>query len=67
MEDFIAEIEKYCAASGIAETTFGRLAHNDGKFVGRLKGGGTVTLATFAKVKKYMTENPPEREAEVGA
>ena len=36
----IAEIEDYCRRGGCAESTFGRLAVNDGKFVGRIRSGG---------------------------
>ena len=35
----IAQIEAFCRAEDIAESTFGRQAVNDGKFVGRLRNG----------------------------
>ena len=39
----INEIEQFCRHAGIAESTFGRQAVNDGKFVGRLRDGRGVT------------------------
>ena len=38
----------------MAETTFGRHAVNDGKFVSRLRGGGKVTPETAARVRNFM-------------
>jgi len=42
----LAEIEAYCRRAGIAESTFGRHAINDGKLCSRLRAGKNVTLAT---------------------
>ncbi len=53
---FISEIETYCRNTGIAESTFGRRAVNDGKFVSRLREGGGVTTATVSRVRKYLSE-----------
>ena len=38
-EVLLREIADYCRAAGMAESTFGRLAVNDGKFVNRLRFG----------------------------
>ena len=46
---FVAEIEDYCRRGGLAETTFGRKAVNDGKFVSRLRNGGGVTTKTVPR------------------
>ena len=57
MEDhqaLIAEIEQYCRARTIAESTFGRMAVNDGKFVGRLRLGKGVTTRTLRRVRDFM-------------
>ena len=51
---FLAEIEGYCRRVGIAETTFGRQAVNDGKFVGRLRDGKRVTTTTVARVRAFI-------------
>ncbi len=54
----IAEIEAYCRRGGLAESTFGRQAVNDGKFVSRVRGGGGVTTKTIARVRKFMRDRP---------
>ncbi len=51
----LAEIEEYCRNAGIAETTFGRRAVNDGKFVGRIRDGKRVTTATVDRVRAYIS------------
>ena len=64
--DLLAEIESYIAKADIAESTFGRRAVNDGKFVGRLRDGANMTLSTLDKARAYMDANPaptPERQA----
>lgn len=59
----ISEIEHFCRRKGIAESTFGRRAVNDGKFVGRLRDGKGVTTATVARVRAYIAQ---ESKAAVG-
>jgi hypothetical protein len=53
-EALLAEIASYCRDSKVAETTFGRLAVNDGKFVSRLRNGSKVTTDTVMRVRTYM-------------
>lgn len=62
-EDFLAEIDRFLAGAGMAETTFGRLAANDGKFVGRLRKGRTVTVAVLERTRAWMEANRPADEA----
>ena len=50
----VEEIEDFCQRFGIAESTFGNRAVNDGKFIGRLRNGGRVTTATIDKARAYM-------------
>ena len=50
----IDEIEQFCRARTIAESTFGRMAVNDGKFVGRLRSGKGVTTRTLKRVQDFM-------------
>jgi hypothetical protein len=50
----IDEIEAFCRLEGIAESTFGVRAVNDGKFVGRLRNGGRITTDTIDKVHAFM-------------
>lgn len=53
-DELLAEIEGFLRTRSIAETTFGRLAVNDGKFVGRLRAGANMTLATVSRVREFM-------------
>lgn len=55
----VEAIERYCAKHGIADTTFGRMAVNDGKLVGRLRDGRTITLDTLTKIQTFMQAPPP--------
>ncbi len=48
------EITSYCRKNGVAESTFGRLAVNDGKFVNRLREGGRITTTTFERVRSFI-------------
>jgi hypothetical protein len=52
----IDEIEAFCRTEGIAESTFGVRAVNDGKFVGRLRNGGRITTDTIDKVHAFMED-----------
>ena len=53
----LQEIEAYCQRAGIAESTFGRHAINDGKLCSRLRNGKNVTLATAERVKDFIQKN----------
>lgn len=53
----LQDISEYCRRTGMAESTFGRLAVNDGKFVNRLRYGGRVTPATLERVRGYIEEH----------
>ena len=50
----ISEIETFCQRTGTAESTFGRQAVNDGKFMSRLREGKGVTLKTLSRVREYI-------------
>jgi hypothetical protein len=54
--DLLGEIEAFLLDRKMAETTFGRFAVNDGKFVARLRSGGNLTVATIDKVREYIRE-----------
>lgn len=49
-------IAEFCRRTGMAESTFGRHAVNDGKFVARLRDGARITPQTFERVNAYMTQ-----------
>lgn len=54
----IRQIEAYCTRHGIAETTFGLRAVNDGKLVKRLRDGKTIQLDTLNKVSEFLKRKP---------
>jgi hypothetical protein len=54
-EALLEEIAGYCRRVGMAESTFGRLAVNDGKLVSRLRFGGRVRGKTVERVRAFMT------------
>ena len=54
--DLLAEIEAFLPKRKIKETTFGRMAVNDGKFVQRLRGGANMTLATLEKARAFIRD-----------
>jgi hypothetical protein len=56
-EQLLNEIADYCRRVGMAESTFGRRAVNDGKLVSRLRIGGRVTMETVDRVRNFMTEH----------
>ena len=61
-------IVRFCRRVGMAESTFGRRAVNDGKFVSRLRDGARVTPETLDRITAFITrhggtppgEMPPE-------
>jgi hypothetical protein len=55
-DSLLGEIESFCRRSGIAESTFGKLAVNDGKLCARLRNGKDVTLETAAKIRGFIGE-----------
>ena len=50
-------ISEFCRQRGIAESTFGRRAVNDGKFVSRLRDGARVTQETFDRIQDFMARH----------
>ena len=57
-QTLLQEISEYCRRTGMAESTFGRLSVNDGKFVNRLRYGGRITTDTLARVRTYIASHP---------
>ena len=55
-EILLGQVRDACTRLGIAATTFGRLAVNDGKLVGRLEQGGRVTRSTIERVHRFIEE-----------
>jgi hypothetical protein len=57
-EQLLSEISDYCRRVGMAESTFGRRAVNDGKLVSRLRIGGRITTDTAERVRSFIRQNP---------
>src|SRR5579884_3198309 len=57
-EALLEEIAEYCRRARMAESTFGRLAVNDGKLVSRLRLGGHVTEQTRERVRAFIACAP---------
>ena len=60
-------ISEFCRRANMAESTFGRRAVNDGKFVARLRDGARITPETLERVSEFLTtqgvtapQSPPE-------
>ncbi|MCC6473150.1 MAG: hypothetical protein IT514_05335 [Burkholderiales bacterium] len=58
-QTLLQDITEYCRRAGLAESTFGKLSVNDGKFVNRLREGGRITTHTLERLRGFMTSNPP--------
>ncbi|HEY1364664.1 MAG TPA: hypothetical protein VGF60_20640 [Xanthobacteraceae bacterium] len=59
--ELLQEISEYCRAGGLAESTFGRRAVNDGKLAARLRNGGRITTETVERIHAYIRANPNAR------
>ena len=53
-EQILQEISEFCRARGLAESTFGRRAVNDGKLASRLRNGGRITTDTLERIRAFM-------------
>jgi len=63
-EALLTEIGRYCQQHEMAESTFGRLAVNDGKLVARLRDGKSVTLNTLERLQDFMRSGQSETAAD---
>jgi hypothetical protein len=54
-QELLDSIMALCQKDKIAESTFGRLAVNDGKFVSRLRNGSRVTPETWDRVSRFIS------------
>src|SRR5258708_4831425 len=57
-QDLLREISEYCRQTGVAESTFGRRAVNDGKLAARLRNGGRITTETVDRVRAFIASHP---------
>ena len=65
-ELLLKQVETYCKSAGLAESTFGRQAVNDGKLCARLRAGKNVTLETAQKIRAYISRQAPQSGADNG-
>ena len=56
-QQLLTEISDYCRQTGLAESTFGRRAVNDGKLAARLRNGGRITTETLDRIRAFMDSN----------
>src|SRR5580704_7601697 len=63
-QELLQQISDFCRHAGLAESTFGRRAVNDGKLANRLRNGGRITTETVDRIMAFMSAN---RDAAVGA
>jgi SAM-dependent methyltransferase len=56
-QELLQEISEYCRHTGLAESTFGRRAVNDGKLASRLRHGGRITTETLDRIRSFMQSN----------
>jgi hypothetical protein len=56
-QELLARISDYCRQTGLAESTFGRRAVNDGKLANRLRNGGRITTETVDRIQAFMAAN----------
>ena len=61
--ELLQQITDYCRSAGLAESTFGKLSVNDGKFVNRLRDGGRITTATLDRIRNFIGANPPPADS----
>ena len=57
-QQLLTELSDYCRRTGLAESTFGRRAVNDGKLAARLRNGGRITTDTLDRIHGFMQSNP---------
>ncbi|MEA3024806.1 MAG: hypothetical protein QOF91_91, partial [Alphaproteobacteria bacterium] len=56
-QELLQEISDYCRQTGLAESTFGRRAVNDGKLASRLRHGGRITTETLDRIRSFLASN----------
>src|SRR5260370_28978782 len=66
-QELLQQIADYCRSTGLAESTFGRRAVNDGKLTARLRNGGRITTETLDRIRGFMEMNraPAVRAADL--
>ena len=52
----VVKVKAFCDKYGVAESTFGRLAVNDGKLVSRIAGGSRIEVETARRMSDFMAK-----------
>ena len=65
--DLLETIAEFCRRAGVAESTFGRRAVNDGKFVARLRDGARITPETLQRVSDYLARHGTTAPSALGS
>src|SRR6266576_362271 len=53
-QELLQQISDFCRHAGLAESTFGRRAVNDGKLANLLRNGGRITTETVDRIQAFM-------------
>lgn|GEM_PF-5084833 len=57
----LRRIDAFLTRSGMAETTLGKLALNDGKSISRLRSGGAISIERAETLRAFMRDWKPVR------
>lgn len=61
-QSIIDAIEQHCQTTGMAVSTFGRKAVNDGKLIARLKDGKPISIDTYNRILAFIEAGDTELE-----
>jgi len=61
-QSIIDIIETHCGKTGMAVSTFGRKAVNDGKLITRLKDGKPISIDTYNRILAFIEEGETTTE-----
>lgn len=53
---FLQDVSFYCERASIAESTLSRRLFNDGKVIGKLRGGKEVTVSNFIRARSTLND-----------
>src|ERR1043166_2292704 len=59
-DQLLSQISEFCRQTGMAESTFGRRAVNDGKLVARLREGKRITTDTLDRIQAFIAASMPD-------
>jgi hypothetical protein len=61
------EIERFSAATGLAETSIGSKAVKDSRFVDRLRAGHGVSINSIEKLRQYLKDEGALRQRAIAS